>query len=329
MAATIERLYSRSENLFSPERQAGDICVMKFGGTSVSSADAILQVAYIVESYRRDGKQIIVVPSALADVTDELYGICDAVGLNQRERAAEILNNIREKHSMVCDGLEMPPICRLDVRDSLTFLFDEIQEGIDTITEVTPEVRDWIASYGERASIKLVGAQLGQFMLVETVESSTIIQTDDHFERANPDFEETEKNIDEKITPLVKRGITPIISGFSGATKDGRTTTLGRNSSDYSAAVIARLSGARKLYIWKDVDGVYNDDPRLTSDVVTLSELTFEDLLGIPGGNKVINPKVIDVLGDTDVSVHVKNTFNPDHPGTRILRNHLSCRTAV
>ncbi len=135
-----------------------------------------------------------------------------------------------------------------------------------------------------------------------------------------PNMEETRKNAERSIKPFAREGIVPVVTGFLGATADGRITTLGRGGSDYSASIISRAVGSQEVWIWTDVNGVYNKDPVFNPDAIFYPELTFEQADAMAkAGAKVLHSKTLEPLSGTGITLFVKNTFNPEHPGTKVL----------
>ncbi|MBI3069828.1 MAG: aspartate kinase [Candidatus Levybacteria bacterium] len=298
-----------------------NICVMKFGGTSVGSAEAIERVAGIVEAYRRNGNPIVVVVSAMSGVTEELIKVCDNIAVQNNQGAIELINNLQERHFSTCLQLNMPSLWKLDLQGELNSLFDQLREEANRDGLMLDGRRDSILSFGERLSAKIVAARLG--LLAEPVDASIIIETNDKFGDAAPNMKRTRKNVREAIPNLIRRGRIPVITGFIGATPDGRRTTLGRGGSDYTASILGWALGSREVFIWTDVDGVYSGDPRKDPTAVLIPEMSFVEADKVArNGGKVLCPKTLEPFlglnGDAKTVVWVKNTFNPDSQGTRI-----------
>jgi len=151
------------------------------------------------------------------------------------------------------------------------------------------------------------------------VSSCASVLTCDTFRDAQPQVEETRRRGREILLPLFADGIVPVVTGFIGATADGRVTTLGRNSSDFSGALVAHVVDADELVIWTDVDGVYTANPRESAEARLLHELSYEEAHALAAaGAKVLHAKVLPLAAETRMVVWVRNTFNPSFPGTRI-----------
>lgn len=288
-----------------------NLVVMKFGGTSMGSYQAIEQVAGIVDKYHKDGIPIVVVVSAMSNVTNKLQNIFD---FTQSENPLAVVNEIgelRERHLDVCRSLNMPSsICRLDLEDELSELFAEIYREVSINGVFGTEKAAKILSYGERLSARLLGKRLG--LQAEIVDSSRIVYTDNDFLNATPDLSRTQTKVHEVIDPLLQKGFIPVVTGFIGSTYDGKITLLGRNSSDYSASLIGGALGVREVWFWKDVDGIYDKNGNI------IPVLSYEGVTYIEGGTKVVHQRALEALATFGINGRVKNTFNPKVPGTLI-----------
>src|SRR5262249_40916412 len=179
---------------------------------------------------------------------------------------------------------------------------------------------DSLASFGERLSARLFAAALDSLDVPAVpVTSSEFVLTCDTFRDAKPNMEETRQRGRDLLQPLLETGVVPVVTGFVGATRDGRVTTLGRNSSDYSGAIIAHVVDADELVIWTDVDGVYTANPNESSEARLLHELSYEEAHALAAaGAKVLHANVLPLAAETKMVVWVRNTFKPEFRGTRI-----------
>jgi len=159
----------------------------------------------------------------------------------------------------------------------------------------------------------------------QAIEATELIVTNAHFQNAHPDFKMTNEKTRARLNPLMDDGIIPITTGFIGATPDGVITTLGRGGSDYSAAIIGRALHADDVWIWTDVDGVMTTDPRIAQNARTLPEISYSEIAELAYyGAKVLHPKTIRPIVDAGIGLRICNTFNPSHPGTRLIGNSKS-----
>lgn len=299
------------------------VLVMKFGGTSVGSPEAIHQAAQNTLALSEKWGEVCVVVSAMAGVTDQLtLGAESAAGGNQ-EKYQKILADLRRKHFQVIDELLVNEYQQEAIQtvDSHLDSFDQFCRSILVLGEVTPRAMDVVTSLGERILAPLFAAVLCSLGIhSESVEASELIVTDDKFQSAVPMMKVTCEQIKSKITPLMKSGIVPVVTGFLGATESGVITTLGRGGSDYSAAILGNCLNAEQVWIWTDVDGVMTSDPRLVTDARVLSKLSYRELSELAYfGAKVVHPRTIRPVIAQNIPLLVKNTFNPESPGTMIV----------
>jgi aspartate kinase len=199
--------------------------------------------------------------------------------------------------------------------------------GRDLLHEVSAASRaggealhDLLASFGERLSARLFAASLDACGVPAVpVTSSEFVLTCDTFRDAKPDIEETRQRGRDVLQPLLESGLVPVVTGFVGATRDGRVTTLGRNSSDYSGAIIAHVVDAEELVIWTDVDGVFTANPNESSEARLLDQLSYEEAHALAAaGAKVLHAEVLPLAAESEMVVWVRNTFKPEFRGTRI-----------
>lgn len=300
--------------------------VMKFGGTSVGSAEAISQTTDIILKEKEVWDRLVVVVSAMSGVTDALTkgALTAAAGDSQAYRG--IVADLRVLHYRTIDALLSPN----GERGALFATVDEFLDAFETfcrsvhvLGEVTPRAMDAITSTGERLSARIVAALLRQRGLPsEAVDATEILITDDTFQNAAPLIDETRERVRGRLLPLLEAGVVPVVTGFIGATRDGVITTLGRGGSDYSAAIFADCLDADEVWIWTDVDGVMTTDPRLVPDARVIPTLSYSEVGELAFyGAKVVHPKTIRPVVERDMPLWVKNTFNPDFPGTLITRN--------
>jgi aspartokinase/homoserine dehydrogenase 1 len=286
--------------------------VMKFGGSSVGTADAIRQVADIVLRYR-DVRPVLVV-SALRGVTDELLGLARVAASGGS--VDEGLAALRERHEAVASVFGGGG----EVVRALMSELDGALRGIAAKRALDDRSSDEIVSFGERLSAPLVAAAIAQ-RCIEAIaaDSRTLVETDDRFGAANVDFPRTYAKLREGLLPAIERGAVPVVTGFIGATAAGETTTLGRGGSDYSVAIVAAGLGAKEIWIWKEVDGVMTADPTIIPDAAIVSEISYDEAAEMSYfGAKVLHPKTMIPAVEAGIPIRMRNTFRPDAPGTAI-----------
>ena len=299
-----------------------NITVMKFGGTSMGSAATIQQCAGIV-SLASEHEVVVAVVSAMQGVTDMLVqSVAQAVAGDHRQINRNV-TTLRESHFAVIAGLQAGETRKRiakAIEDNLAE-FGALCHAIAVLGEATPRALDAVVALGERMSMHLLVAAIqasgGQAIAVD---SGDFLVTDDHFQHANPDFKASRKMAQKQLLPLLKRGITPVVTGFIGKTLDQVTTTLGRGGSDYSAAIIGNIIDAKKVIIWTDVTGVMSADPRIEPAARTIPKLIYREVAELAYfGAKVLHPKCIRPALEMGAALWVKNTFAPQEHGTEIV----------
>ncbi len=308
--------------------------ILKFGGTSVGSAEAFAQVARIVARAKEEDANVIVVTSAMSGVTDTLINAARAAAAGDETPYRDARNELLVKHQIVAgqlieDGVERAALGRL--LDEKLREFERLCQSIYVLGELTPRGLDVVSSLGEQMSAPLLAAVLRhQGLDAEAVDARGIIVTDDTFGSANPILEDTCPRVKERLLPLLEAGKVPVVTGFIAATRDGITTTLGRGGSDYSAAILGACLGADEVQIWTDVNGILTADPRIVPNARTLPELSYVEAAELAYfGAKVLHPKTILPAIERDIPIRVLNTFDPEGPNTRIVKEPIPVRTPV
>ncbi len=298
--------------------------VMKFGGTSVGSAEAIERVATQVQRARESWPHVVVVLSAMSGVTDALLAGANAAAAGDENSSAETAAALSEKHLQAIEGLLHSEAERELTRERVhTHVreFAVLCHAVQVLGEASPRALDAISSLGERIAVHLVAARLRELdCAASAVRASELVRTDAQFQAANPDMEATCALTRDTLSPLLVDGVVPVVTGFMGATEDGAITTLGRGGSDYSAAIIAVALDADEVWICTDVDGVMTTDPRIAADARTLSTIAYREIAELASaGAKVVHPKAISPIMERGIRLWIRNTFNPGGPATQVL----------
>ena len=296
---------------------------MKFGGTSVGSAEAIAQVAEIVQAAYQEGHRVLVVCSAMSGVTDLLIEGARTAAAGNGARYRVIAGELRARHDETIKALLASDVERITIRDEVAGLLDEFETlcyGMYVLREVSLKAMDKVSSLGERMCVPVVSALLRRLGIPSTnLTASQLIITDDQFGHAGVLFEQTEAVVKQRLKPLLDQGIVPVVTGFLGATRDGVITTLGRGGSDYSAALLGAYVDSDEVWVWTDVDGVMTTDPRMVADARVIPTLSYGEVGEMAYfGAKVLHARTVQPLVERDIPVRVKNTFNPSAPGTLI-----------
>jgi len=307
---------------------------MKFGGTSVGSPEAIANVVEIVQAEREAGNRVTVVVSAMGGVTDKLIKSVDAALRGDKWEYRRLNGKILEQHEEVLALLMKPGEPREDIKEEINTLLArhlEICNGVNILSEITPRIMDAAVSLGERMSSRLVAAVMqANGIDALQVDATDIILTNDIYQDADPIWDSTRERVQKQLVPALQAGKTPVVTGFIGATADGEVTTLGRGGSDFSAAIMAALNDSDELIIWTDVDGVMTTDPRLDPRARVLPQVSYQEIGELAFyGAKVLHPKTVQPIIDLDMPVWVRNTFNPEAPGTCITSESEISETVI
>ncbi|MDO8741157.1 MAG: lysine-sensitive aspartokinase 3 [Candidatus Woesearchaeota archaeon] len=284
--------------------------VMKFGGTSVGSAERIKIVHDIVKS-RLDRDPIVVV-SAVGGITDKLINTANLAF--QGGDYSAILNEIKEKHYTIIKELGLGNSLVQDKLDE----FEQLIGRIAKYREVTTETMDLVQSFGERMSARIVAAYMTKHgMEAEAHDAYDVgLVTNDNFGGAEP-LPESEEQMRMHLSD--KKAI-PIITGFIGKTSGGAITTLGRGGSDYSAAIVGAALNVEEIQIWTDVNGIMTTDPKIVKEAKTIDKVSFNEAAELAYfGAKVLHPKTILPAMRKNIPVRVLNTYEPSNEGTLIV----------
>jgi len=298
---------------------------MKFGGTSVGSAEAISQAADIVLEHSQHWDRLVGVVSAASGVTDSLTQAALAASSGDEQTYEAVVSDLRLRHYGGVDTLLTANGARsplLAMADRYLEEFAAFCRSIHVLGDATPRAMDAIASVGERINARIMAALLRQRgARSEAVDATELIVTDATFQKAIPLMAPTRAQVTERLVPMLAEGVIPIVTGFVGATRDGVTTTLGRGGSDFSAAILGDCLDSDEVWIWTDVDGVMTADPRLVPQAQVIPVLSYSEVGELAYfGAKVLHPRTIRPVIERGIPLWVKNTFNPTCPGTRIVR---------
>jgi bifunctional aspartokinase / homoserine dehydrogenase 1 len=296
--------------------------VMKFGGTSVGDAACIARVAQIVKDASRQGP-IVAVVSAMGGVTNRLIEAARRAEAGDLEQAYRVFEALRKQHDSAVAELIHQGANRQCLSASLSTIFaegEQLCKGTALLHELTPRTLDTISSLGERLSAPMVAGALQELGVAsESVEATELIVTDSYHGGADPLMDRTREQSQVRLKPLLDRGITPVATGFIGATDGGILTTLGRGGSDYSATILGAALEADEIIIWTDVDGVLTADPRLVKDARTIPEISYREASELAYfGARVLHPKTLRAVEEAGIPVWIRNSFAPERTGTKI-----------
>ena len=309
------------------------LIIMKFGGTSVGNAERFRQCAAIVSDAAQRNR-IVVVVSAMAGVTDLIFKTIETARHGDASATEAHLQKFESVHRQLMVNL-LEPQRHAAANDYLAEVIAQLQNACTALSalrsDISAQTADSLVALGERVSAWALACYLQQLgTYAEFVRAENVIVTDSNFGNAAPDVEATRKQCEKSLLPLLDRGVVPVVGGYSGADLQGRSTTLGRGGSDYSATIIGAASGANEVWIWTDVDGVLTADPRICPDAATLPEISFEEAIELAYyGAKVIHPKAAYPAAEAGFPVWIKNSFRPKVAGTKITHDARPANSPV
>ena len=303
--------------------------VMKFGGSSVESQEAIERVTTIVRRFEQ--RHPIVVVSAMGRTTNKLLEIARHAAGGRREQALALVEELRQHH--LTHGLPLAGLAAAELERYIRTHFEWLEElvkGLSVVGELSPRSMDTIASVGERLSSLVVSfAFRAAAIPTQHIDSRRVILTDNHFTEARPLFEETFAALAERVIPLAETSVV-VMGGFLGSTLDGQTTTLGRGGSDFSASIVGAGVCADEIQIWTDVDGMLTADPRIMPGGYRVKSLSFAEAAEMAYfGAKVLHPATVVPAVEKNIPVVILNSRRPDVEGTRITAQAAPCRNPV
>jgi aspartate kinase len=292
---------------------------MKFGGTSMGSAERMRVAAKIIVEEQRK-RPVAVVVSAMSKVTDLLLETMRHAELGDRSVVTANVQSLLSRHLEACAELPGTGTAVEPVK-ALVDEFQRICNGIAMLGERPPRSVDEAVAIGEQLSSVILATYLqSSGTPAKAINAAAAVVTDAVFGNASPQMELTRTKCEKELRPLLEKGTVPIVTGFNGATADGRPTTLGRGGSDFSAAILAAALDAAELWIWTDVDGIMTADPRLVENVAVLPEVTYAEAAELAyNGAKVLHPRTLAPLVERRIPVWSKNSFAPEKPGTKIV----------
>jgi aspartate kinase len=306
--------------------------VMKFGGTSTQDASAMMNVAQIVKS--RSAQRPVIVISAIAQATNNLEGAGKLAAAGKPGEARDTLLKLFDRHFAIVDELIKDKVRHAELRKTIAKSLAELEEmvkGVSILRELTPRTMDTFYCYGELLSSRLVSAVLQeQGIRSEWVDTKEFMVTDEHYNSARPIMELVVKQLNAVVVPLVKEGKIPVTQGFIGVTQSGCRTTMGRESSDYSASVIGSALNVEDVQIWTDVDGVLTADPRIVTTPKKVKVLSFQEAFELSFfGAKVLHPNTMLPAIEKNIPIHIFNSKRSHLSGTLVTANAVSTAHTV
>ena len=296
--------------------------VFKFGGASVNSTERIHNTKDIIQQF--SGEKLVVIISAMGKTTNALEKVAEAFYAGSKDESLTLFATVKQQHITTTKYLLVTGYnaCFAQLND----FFTEVEWLLhDKPVKPFDYYYDQIVCVGELLSTCIISHYLNEKGVANTwIDVRDVIRTDNNFRDATIDWMATQSKADEMILPLMDDNDIVITQGFIGSTDENESTTLGREGSDFTAAIFANLLNAESLTIWKDVEGVMNADPRQFKDAQLISELSFDEVIEMAYyGAQVIHPKTIKPLQNKGISLHVKCFLDTSLAGTTISKNGI------
>lgn len=291
--------------------------VFKFGGASISNYERIAGLPAIIEPYKEE--KILIVISAMGKMTNALEKVAEAFFEGRKEDALKLFSNIKEGHLNLLKYLMT--LNWEKATGMLTDFFTDTEWLLhDRPVKDFNYYYDQIVCCGELLSSTLVSHFLNEKKIANHwIDVRDLLRTDDTFRDAKVDWDTTRRNVAEKLAPLFENNNLIITQGFIGCTDENESTTLGREGSDYTAAIFAEILQADSATIWKDVEGIMNADPKEKEDAVVIPQLSYKEVIEMAYyGAQVVHPKTIRPLQNKGIPLYVRSFLQPDTEGTVI-----------
>ncbi|MEO1286403.1 MAG: aspartate kinase [Chloroflexota bacterium] len=299
--------------------------VMKFGGSAVGTVAALTQVLSIILHEVKQWDRLFIVASALDGVTDMLLEAAHLAQVANQRGYRRIAATLRTRHLALADqlplGVQERNALRADIDRLLFEMLDECQTVANTPSEeLAPEISDRIIGVGEKLSARIIAALLrNKDLRGVAFDGTDVIVTNDVHGNATPLFAPTRERLETTVIPMIERDIVPVLTGFIGATVDGKPTTMGRGGSDYTASVLAVCVDADEVWVWSDVDGMMTTDPRELPDAIAISEMTYNEVAELAYfGARILHARMVKPLQEYQIPLFIKNVFKPQQIGTHI-----------
>jgi aspartate kinase len=300
--------------------------VMKFGGTSVGTGENIRYVADLVTKYAKKDNKVAVVVSALAGVTNRLIEVACQAKKSDEKRIQTFTAELLKKHTETLSTAIKSKQIQKEVTQIIEKTIAELEKvltGICYVGELTPKSKDYVVSFGERLSAPIVWGAIKDLKFETQFFSGKEagIVTDSNFGEADPLMNFTTHLIRERLSPLLERGVIPVVTGFIAANQDGIVTTVGRGGSDYTATILGVALQVDEVWIWTDVDGIMTTDPKIVASARMLPQLSYQEAAEMAiFGAKAMHPRALEPVIKENIPVRIRSIFHPENLGTLITK---------
>jgi aspartate kinase len=297
---------------------------MKFGGSSLATAERVTYVAKLIKKHVEQGYRPMIVCSAMGKTTNGLLTAGDFA-----LKGTVSTDSLRTLHLTTADELGLPPATK-DMINSMMTELEKLLEGIRCIGELTPRTKDYLVSFGERISVRIVAATLNKMGVPAQAFDSWTLGMKTTSEFGNADVKEETYEAMKGLVSKIDNNLVAVVTGFIGHDDDGRITTLGRGGSDLTATVLGTAAGVDEIQVWKDVDGIMTTDPRLVKEALPVNQVTYEEAAELAYfGAEVLHPIAMQPAIRSQIPVRVKNSYNPSAVGTAITSTRDKSSTLV
>jgi aspartate kinase len=297
--------------------------VLKYGGTSISSAKDIQAVANYVNLLSKHN-EIAIVCSAISGTTDDLIEISQSIKKENKDKAEQLASKIIKRHKQLAKQTIKKSIIRKKLLEKLDTDFRELFaliEGMVLLGEVTPRSMDYLISFGERLSIKLISFAINDIgkKSISLTGKEVGIVTDSNFGESKPLMDTTRLRVSKTIDLQFSKKTIPVIGGFTGADQHGHVTTFGRGGSDYTATIIGSCIKADEIWLMSDIDGLMTADPKIVKNAKLLKEVSYIEAIEMAlFGAKQIHPRTFEPLLTKKIPMKIRNSFNVKNQGTLV-----------
>lgn len=309
--------------------------VLKYGGTSISSAKDIQAVTNYINSLSKHN-EIVIVCSAISGTTDDLIEISQSIKKENKDKAEQLASKIINRHKQLAKQTIKKSTIRKKLLEKLDVDFRELIaliEGIVLLGEVTPRSMDYLISFGERLSIKLISFAINDIgkKSISLTGKEVGIVTDSNFGESKPLMDTTRLRVSKTIDLQFSKKIIPVIGGFTGADQHGHVTTFGRGGSDYTATIIGSCIKADEIWLMSDIDGLMTADPKIVKNAKLLKEVSYIEAIEMAlFGAKQIHPRTFEPLLTKKIPMKIRNSFNVKNEGTLVTDSHsISTKNTV
>lgn len=296
------------------------LMVMKFGGAALANPENIIKTTKIIKKYS-ESYLVVVVVSAIKNVTDSLLEIGENVKREKSDEALEKIEILYQKHLKFLKRISNP-VLACEIKQEIKLLFDLLELFIKRVdqTHITDSQIDFIVSLGERLSARIIVSYLRDRKInASLMDTRDFLTTTAEHGEAKPIIKKSKEPICQNINHYLNYKVIPVITGYIAQDETGCITTLGRGGSDYTASLIANFIKAKNIILWKDVNGLYDKNPKVYHDAKIISQATYQEAIKLShGGAKILHPESVWPAQKARIPIYIKSFLKPHLPGTKI-----------